>query len=173
MAKVTGPLMSMTASGTVGGTITFDKRGFVRQRVIPANPQTETQGTVRQVLLAIQKALKVLGVTPIGAVKAVAPTSYRWNSFLLAAVIGSGSADFEASEAAFDALTGGQKTSWNDEGTAAGINEQTVAYAASPGLPGGCALFAVSRALFALGINTGDGAPGAANFAAWGGYFVS
>ena len=42
--------MSLDASGTVAGTITFSKwkgRNYVRQRVIPANPQTAAQTGVR------------------------------------------------------------------------------------------------------------------------------
>lgn len=50
MAKTIGPLMSLDASGTVAGTITFAKwkgRNYVRQRVVPANPQTKAQTGVR------------------------------------------------------------------------------------------------------------------------------
>lgn len=46
MASVTGPLMSMDASGSLGGAIVFSKwkgRNYVRQYVIPANPQTALQ----------------------------------------------------------------------------------------------------------------------------------
>ncbi len=42
--------MSLDASGTVAGTITFSKwkgRNYVRQRVTPANPQSEMQRTYR------------------------------------------------------------------------------------------------------------------------------
>jgi len=168
MAKVTGPLMSMSASGTVGSTITFDKRGFVRERVIPANPQSAPQGNVRQTLLAVQKCLKVLHATAIAAVSALAPTSYRWNSFLLAATIGPSSADFTASKTAFLALTGGQQTSWNDRADEGGLTERSVVYADDDPISSGLSLFAVSRALFLLNINVADATPGAANFDAWG-----
>jgi hypothetical protein len=50
MAKVNGPLMSLEASGTIGGAITFGKnkgRNFVRVRTTPANPQTVAQTGVR------------------------------------------------------------------------------------------------------------------------------
>lgn len=170
MAKVTGPLMSMSASGTIGGTITFDKRGFVRERVIPANPQTTSQGNVRQMLLAVQKVLKILHLTAITAVSALAPTSYRWNSFLLAATIGPSSADFTASITAFTALQAGEKTSWNTRAESGGLTSRSIAYADDAAISAGGALFAVSRALFGLGINAADGTPGAANFDAWGDY---
>lgn len=50
MAKVTGPLMSMSAAGQVGKAIVFAAwKGvnYVRQFVIPANPQSADQGDVR------------------------------------------------------------------------------------------------------------------------------
>lgn len=50
MAKVTGPLLSMDASGTVAGTAVFSKwkgRNYVRTRVIPHNPKSAAQTGVR------------------------------------------------------------------------------------------------------------------------------
>lgn len=50
MAKVTGPLMSLTASGKLGKSIVFMKwRGIsdVRKWLIPANPKTTDQQRVR------------------------------------------------------------------------------------------------------------------------------
>ena len=35
MAKVINPLLSGSASGQLGHMMTFDKRGFVRQYVVP------------------------------------------------------------------------------------------------------------------------------------------
>jgi hypothetical protein len=173
MAKVTGPLMSMSASGTVGDTITFDKRGFVRQRVIPANPQTDEQGNTRQKLLAVQKALAVMGAAVIALVKAIAPVSYRWNSYLLQQSLGPGSSAYDASVVAFNALTADQRDDWDDAAIAAGIVQQGITYATDAAVRPGLALFVVARALFALGINVGDGAPGAANQTEWGNFFAS
>ena len=173
MAKVTGPLMSMEASGTIGNTITFDRRGFVRTRVIPTNPQSEAQGNVRQQLLAVQKALTLLGAAVILLVKSVAPTSYRWNSFLLQQTLGANSSEFEASRTAYAALSAPQRADWETAATTAGLVEQTIPYASDAAISPGLALFAVARALFRLGINTDDGEPGAANQAAWGAFYVS
>lgn len=53
MARVTGPLMSMSASGKLAKAIVFSIwRGgaYVRQYIIPANPQMTDQGTQRQIL---------------------------------------------------------------------------------------------------------------------------
>ncbi len=58
MAKVTGPLFSMSASGTIGDAITFGiwkGINWVRGHVIPANPQTALQTNVRKALrLAVE-----------------------------------------------------------------------------------------------------------------------
>jgi len=50
MAKVTAPLFSLDASGTIGKAFTFSKwkgRHYVRTRVSPYNPQSSGQSTQR------------------------------------------------------------------------------------------------------------------------------
>lgn len=52
MAKVTGPLLSINAKGTIASTQTYASwRGinYVRQRVIPANPRTIKQQSIRSI----------------------------------------------------------------------------------------------------------------------------
>lgn len=52
MAKLTGPLLGISARGTIADTITYSAwKGieYARQRVIPANPQTAPQMEVRNV----------------------------------------------------------------------------------------------------------------------------
>lgn len=173
MAKVTGPLMSMSASGTVGGTVTFDKRGFVRQRVIPANPKSDIQGNVRQKLLGVQRALRVLGASVIAAVRSLAPVAYRWNSYLLQQALGPGSSEFDASVTAYAALTSTQKDSWEADAIAAGLTDQTIDYASDDPITAGLALFAICRTLYRLGLNTSAGTPSGTNHTAWKTYFIS
>ena len=53
MAKVTGPLLSLSASGTVADTMTFLRwkgRAYVRQRVIPTYTNTTLQVNVRDLM---------------------------------------------------------------------------------------------------------------------------
>ncbi len=53
MAVVKGPLFSLDASGTVGGSIVFGKwkgRNYVRRHAIPANPESVGQVSVRSML---------------------------------------------------------------------------------------------------------------------------
>jgi len=50
MAKITAPFLGLGASGTVASTLTASKwrgRPYVRQRVIPSNPQTAEQSKTR------------------------------------------------------------------------------------------------------------------------------
>lgn len=50
MVKVTGPMMSLDASGTLAGALTFSKwkgRNYVRRRVIPSNPKSGLQVGMR------------------------------------------------------------------------------------------------------------------------------
>lgn len=59
MAKVTGPLFSMSASGTVGKTIVYSVwkgRAYVRERVIPTNPRSAMQLGVRAMMSFLAQA---------------------------------------------------------------------------------------------------------------------
>ena len=61
MARVTGPLFSLDASGTIAGAMTFSKwKGinYVRLRVTPANPQTASQTSQRNTLAAATSVWK-------------------------------------------------------------------------------------------------------------------
>ena len=60
MAKVTGPLFSMTASGSLGKAIVYSIwKGvqYVREHVTPTNKKTDHQGDVRLVLGGLAKSL--------------------------------------------------------------------------------------------------------------------
>ena len=73
MAKVTGPLMSLDASGTVANTMTFSRwKGinYVRQRVIPTYRRTTEQAAIRDIIKDASEAWKTgatVGVTTINA----------------------------------------------------------------------------------------------------------
>jgi hypothetical protein len=65
MAKVTGPLYSMTASGKIADAMVFfGWKGIsvVRQWLIPANKKTEDQGDVRQIFGGLGRAAKAAKV---------------------------------------------------------------------------------------------------------------
>lgn len=59
MVRLYGPLMSMDASGTVANAVTFSKwkgRNYARQRVVPANPNSAPQQSVRAMMKALSQA---------------------------------------------------------------------------------------------------------------------
>ena len=167
MAKVTGALFSLEASGKFANALVFDRRGYVRGYQRPNNPQTAPQGNVRQVMLAAQRALGVAGATTKTGIKELAPVDYRWNSYLIQQLIGKGSVEWDASLAAFNALDAADQDAWTAEATSLGIPEISIPYAGDPPIPAGAALFALARTLYHLGIHAGTGPPDGTNAAAW------
>lgn len=64
MAGITGPLLSLGASGQIGKTLVFGKWrgvGYVRQYVIPANPRTAAQTLNRDLFATIRSMFKISG----------------------------------------------------------------------------------------------------------------
>lgn len=126
MAKVTGPLMSMDASGQFGNALVFGKwkgRNVVRQYTTPSNPQTTLQTETRNALrvlaagqvFAAATTRKRSGETTTDLVelKATAPAGQAWNGWLVKSGIGAGLVAFDAAETAYAALTAPQKTAWD------------------------------------------------------------
>ena len=143
MAKVSGPLMSMDASGKFGGTLVFTKwkgRAVVRQLVKPANPKSAGQEVARnrtRVTGAVQSwlnktLLKAVGQTTTQKerIKMVAPGGFAWNGYITQTIIGAGGLAYTAATAAYTLLTAPEKTAWNTAAAALvpSINEvyQTV-----------------------------------------------
>jgi hypothetical protein len=78
MVKVYGPLMSFDASGSLAKTATFSKwkgRNYVRQRVVPANPKSALQVSVRAMLKFLSQAWTSIGSTPQGTWEDLAAAS--------------------------------------------------------------------------------------------------
>lgn len=74
MAKLTGPLLSFGARGQLGKTMVMSKwRGvpYARQHVVPTNPRTTAQQTVRKTFALLREMWKV----------APAQVIDTWNSF--------------------------------------------------------------------------------------------
>lgn len=95
MAKVTGPFMSIDASGTFAGILTASKwkgRPYMRQRVDPSNPSTAGQIAVRIILGGIAKACKAVltsyaDIAGVGSqffqdARDNAPSGQSWISFM-------------------------------------------------------------------------------------------
>ena len=125
MAKVTAPLFSLEASGTIGKTVTYSRwhgRAYARRRVIPLNPQSTEQVEVRNRLRPLAIGMHWASVTAMiesgetltdeFRLIAVTPSDLAWNSFLIKMGIGADGLTYDAAQAAYVALTGGQQTAW-------------------------------------------------------------
>lgn len=142
MAKVINPLLSMSASGQFAHSMTFDKRGYVREYVIPANPQTANQMAVRNTLGDLQRELKLMGSTLRAEVKS--GFGYRWNSVIIGELMANNNAQLDAYEAEWNLFTAPQKAEW------------VAADGATPVLvPAGALLYAVASATYDIGVRLG------------------
>lgn len=123
MARVTGPLMSMEASGTIGKTLTFASwvgRQYVRRWTRPANPQTQDQMDQRNAFsvigVGVSHANKCLQVnssttkTDEQAFRDKTPSGMRWNGYIQKVLTGSGAAGYKAAKLEWDALS--DKAAW-------------------------------------------------------------
>jgi hypothetical protein len=110
MAKVINPLLSGSASGQLGHMMTFDKRGYVRQYVIPANPQSVAQMAVREALADIQAELKTLGT--VLRLELKASFGARWNSLIIGELMANSKAVYDAYVVEWTAFQSGEKTAW-------------------------------------------------------------
>ena len=137
MAKVTGPFMSLTASGTLANTITasiWKGVAYMRTRVIPKNPKSPLQKAVRSILGTLAKASRAVLTTKkakltspsvdgsqffLAAVVA-APSGQSWLSFMQQIMNGT----FVDDIALYSALTS-TKTYWGVGAAAAGLAAYT------------------------------------------------
>lgn len=137
MAKVTGPLMSMDASGKLGDAIVFAKwkgQNYVRQFVIPANPQSASQGDQRIVIGGTGKAAGKVAVTSDFntklTAKGVVPAGQSKQSYLVKYILShylDTMTKYSAELAAVTAYDG--ITSWNAGADTLGITAFDLAYA--------------------------------------------
>lgn len=170
MARVTGPLMSMEASGTIGKTLTFANwvgRQYVRRWTRPANPQTANQMDQRNAFsiigVGVSQANKCLQVnssttkTDEQACRDKTPSGMRWNGYIQKVLTGSGAAGYNAAQAAWNALP--DQTQW--ETTANGLMppvqsapQYLAGGAADAAATPGKVLFIMNYGLYLIGART-------------------
>lgn len=88
MAKVTGPLFSLTASGSVGSVLTYAGwKGvqYVRELVIPVNKKSEDQGDFRLILGGCAKACAPIVINSDFYLRfaSLIPGGQSWISYLV------------------------------------------------------------------------------------------
>ena len=176
MATVTGPLFSIDASGGYASTMVFSKwkgRNYVRQLVIPSNPQSIAQETARNHVRTAGSAQKWVNINTqvnenltlpdIDEIKAVTPAGYAWNGFLVDQMIGTGAANIDAADTLWDALAAGEKTAWDTaaDGLTAplfGVVQTIAGGAAGTPKSSGQVFFNYIYGLYAMGIHPVPGA---------------
>lgn len=126
--------MSIDASGTFADTLTASKwkgRNYMRQRVIPSNPQTSGQQAVRSILGTLAKACHAVltsyaDMVGVGspffvAARDGAPSGQSWISWLQKVMYPL----FGARVTAFAGLSGTIQGYYNTTGTAIGLSSYT------------------------------------------------
>lgn len=154
MARVTGPLMSMEASGSIGKALTFANwvgRPYVRRWATPSNPQTEGQVDGRNRFSAVGKAASwaSMSAQTVAATsktfqeifEARTPSGMRWNGYLLRILTSGEGAEYKNAMLAWEALTEPQQGDWD---TAAGLTNPPVPSAPQK-LEGGLSGDSISR----------------------------
>lgn len=170
MAKVSGPLFSVDASGAYAGALVFAKwkgRNYARQLVIPSNPKTLGQETARNNMRTAGSAQKFsnantqirggLTLADKAEIMAVTPSGYAWNGFLVDNIIGAGNVNMVASDAAWAALTALQKTDWDNAADALtaplfGVPQTVAGGGAGTPKTSGQVFFNYTYGLYAMGL---------------------
>ena len=171
MAKTTGPLFSMTASGKYAGALVFSRwkgRPTVRQLVTPANPkstgQQDSRNRVRtagagqhwaSVSLMIESGQTT---TDRARLIAAAPAGQSWNANLVDATIGAGALNYTAATDAYAALTQPQRDAWTAAAAALTpaipqVAQQSAGGGTAPALTAGAVYFYYRSALGVLGLS--------------------
>lgn len=153
MARVSGPLFSMLASGRLEALV-YDRRGFVRKFVPPTNPRTEDQGNVRQLLMTFQQAIGRFGPTTRaavrGAIERMGLPGYRWNAYFLGMLADPEVVANYRSSLPIDPLT----PDWVSAAQSAGIVPASLPYAGDPPLPAWFVLWMLVVTLYTIGAIT-------------------
>lgn len=177
MAKTTGPLFSMDASGKFGGALVFGKwkgRNTVRQLVTPSNPQSAGQEASRNAMRTMAEVQRQMNLTAEvhagdtltdkALYTAAAPSGQAWNGYLVKSGIGAGQINYDAATAAFAALTAPQKAAWSAGADALvpailAVNQTAAGGVAGTPLTSGAVFFHAQYARYVAGMDLA--APGA------------
>jgi len=131
MAKTTGPLFSLEASGTIAKTITYSRwkgRPYSRVRVVPLNPYAADQVAARNRIRAMAVGMHWANVTAMKLdgemftdevrIRAITPDGFAWNGHLVDKGIGVDAVDYDYANVIWGVLSAGQKTAWDNAANA-------------------------------------------------------
>jgi len=149
MAKVTGPLFSMSASGKLANSIVFfGWKGInvVREWIKPTNPKSADQGTIRLIAGALGRSTSVVDSTSDFAadIKEYMASGLTWPSaiskYMIDNEVNDGTA-WDALVTEYEAHTA--KSDWDDEADDLNLQQLDIAYK-------GCADLAAPGAILYL-----------------------
>ena len=177
MAKVTGPLYSMSASGKIGNAMVhFAWKGInvVREWLVPSNPQSSGQGNIRVVIGGVGRAV---GKVDVGMqydvnfrARVTLPDQQTKQSYLVQYIkdqfiAGVGSTLASNFAAILAELTGHTAyTSFSAGAVDAGLTDFDLSYATIAPFEKGLGLYLLAKAAIALGFT---GSPYTKTLAKW------
>lgn len=171
MAKATSPLFAVEASGQVGKSIVYDRRGFVRVYTKPSNPKTDAQANVRTVFRAVAAVIRVIGKNATEDIRALASPAYRWNAYIVKHTLGHNMHEWNLNTTRFNNLGTDEQNAWDTAAQNAGITPTHMEYDEYPlDKLAGRALWGVANALWKHGI--GPAQPDGTNATDWANYIT-
>lgn len=172
MAKVTGPLMSLEASGTIGNALTFSRwvgRPYVRRYTVPSNPQTLDQEVHRNRFSVIgiittwaSRNQQTFGANVLddqALIKAKTPADQRWNGYLLRVMTSGNGAQYEAAKALWEGANLSAQPAWETAALALtppmpSAPQRGVGGVSAPAATPGFLLFLLHWGMYQLGIQS-------------------
>ena len=157
MSKVMGPLMSLSASQTFAGAITYSRsrgQNIVRLKSNPSNPQTTGQMANRAFLGAGGKISKASAPTGTEAVyiKSITPTALTWGNYLIRNMLGTQNVNIIAAKAAYILVgNAAKKAIFDDAAAQAGVQGVDLDGTSNTQVSAGLALWAAYEGSRALG----------------------
>lgn len=168
MAKVAGPFLSLSASGTVGNALTASSwKGIptMRLKSTPSNPKTTDQMKNRAFLAAGGKVTKV--INPTGALadflRSKTPAGQSYASYFVREILGTQNVNIIEAKAGYElAGNSAAKAAFDAEAASIGLESVDLDGTSNTQIPGGLALWAAYAAARRLGSTFTDVAPASA-----------
>lgn len=157
MAKIKGPLFSMSATGAFGD-IVFDKRGYAYPKPEHQDTQTPAQGDARQAMMVAQKCAGICGEATRQQLKSKTDDPAHWNAYLAGKLVGPQRSRFIAALEEYNSESV-EQAGWEAAAQSMGMQDVVVPYANQAAISPGAQLFALATTLFGLGLYTSLGQP--------------
>lgn len=167
MAKLTMPLGSFDARGTLADAVTYSYwkgRNYARVRVIPKNPKSEDQAEIRTYLGAVGKNNSMIqskekpGVL-LTQIMEKTPADQSWMSFFVKAQIGNACASISAAIAEYATLEAATQTLWETGAALVPLTGFDLGYGTVTPITGAEQLYVSAKAAYALGLAIADSDP--------------